>query len=334
LRIDTDEVAFLNATELDRYFSRRDAVADVEWPSWIVPGWVKGWIPKTAPSRVHKIALPRQPVLFDREQIEPEIHINYLLLILGGDEPLPEAGKKPFRVNSHLGCIAHLQTWRKLQASEKRAKFYALKYIREHGIPWIAELRGRRISDVNEIFEFVSPDAFRDVLNVTRHGAQRLYSADLVVTPSPLNPVQESTFSGCYTAMLEDMAHFNRSMVQDGLHFATSLPFAIDLTDDRRIESATEGDALRLAFNCEINGADVRLNVIRATDPYFTATRLQTRLIGKDELEVVFPTKLLSRPFLRRQVQFRLQTNVPGAVRRFVVGRSNFGTAAASQPSI
>ena len=319
LRIDADEVAFLDSRVLEGFLSREEAVGLVDTPSWIVPGWVQGRTKVPRDVSRGKAELPRLSLLFDSKQVSASIHLNYLWLMLGGGERRPEAGKRPFGFGPRsLGCIAHLQTWRPMRASADRAKFYVLKKSRSHGIEWLNELRGRKISDVNEVFKFVRPDAFRDVLNATRHGAQRLYADNLVVVPSPLSVDQEATFSDNYVAMIDDLAAFNRSLTSTGLHFATDLPFSIDLTGPDCTNAVVKEQTLRLEFDCEVAGAGAVLNELHAAAPYFSASPLPTRINGR-RLTVEFLSSECDRAYLRRQVQISVKTDSPGAVRHFVI---------------
>jgi hypothetical protein len=154
-RIDADEVPFFDIPELDRFLSSGSPIAEMQKPAYISPQWLL--------ALDQSGRLPAEPFIFDRTRVEPDIHLNYLWLVLGPDQ-LPRAHLKPFAVYQPcIGLNAHLVMWRDLKSATDRSAFYWLHSMRERGVPWLPELRGKPISDFKALFELMSPVSYRDL---------------------------------------------------------------------------------------------------------------------------------------------------------------------------
>ena len=66
-RVDADEVIFFDERELERFQSRGEAVAAVETPTYIAPGWIVGPAPVSGWRRLWSRPPPAQRPLFARD---------------------------------------------------------------------------------------------------------------------------------------------------------------------------------------------------------------------------------------------------------------------------
>jgi hypothetical protein len=323
LRIDADEVIFFDEPELERFLAKGGAVAQVTLPSYIAPGWLKAI---KSPEGITR--LPCAPILFDSHRIRPDIHLNYLWLVLGS-ETHPNAGVKPVAV--HLPPVAfnaHLQSWRKLLTATQRAEFYLLQNVREKGIWWLKELKGKPIDDLAVLFDLVPAQKFRDVMQASRTGSQRFYSEDLIVVPSPLKPEQEAVFCDCYTAMLDDLVAFNRTLLDAGLHFATSWPVYLDISSPDCFESVVHDNFVHFGFSCGVRGAQANLDSINSSQPWVTTLPLEVRIDGRFAA-IRIPEPEGSQNWLRRQIHLQFNTDQPGTIQKFHIRKGGSPSPAA-----
>jgi len=136
-RVDADEIMFFDDIALERFLSAGGAVAEMDMPMMIAPGWMASTKP-----------IARQGLLFDRQRIETDIHLNYLWLDLRADT-LPRAAERPSEVFSEpIAFNAHLSEWRHWETAINRAAFYALNNMRGRGVPWLTEFRNKPLSSV------------------------------------------------------------------------------------------------------------------------------------------------------------------------------------------
>jgi hypothetical protein len=314
LRIDADEVMFFDDAELERFFSKGSAIAQVELPSYIAPGWLKAI---KSPEGITR--LPRAPILFDSNRITPDIHLNYLWLVLGS-EPLPNTGGKPAAVHLNpVGFSAHLTGWRQLAAATQRAEFYLLLRARKKGVMWLKELKGKSLGNLSALFDFISPEQFRDILQASKTGAQRFNFDDLIVVPTPLMPEQEASFLDCHTAMMDELAALNRSLLDTGLHFATNWPLYIDISSADCFGAVVQNNAVHFEFSCDVRGANASLNIVDSSQPWFNSVPLDVD-IGSQSATVRLPESERLRPYLRRQIQLRVTTPCAGTIQHFRIG--------------
>ncbi len=104
MRIDADEILHIDDAALAAFLASGEAVAEMETPTYVAPGYVL--------ANIRQKALPRVGFLFDRDRISSDAHLDYLWLVLTTDE-LPNAGRKPFPVHPQaIAFSAHLTGWR------------------------------------------------------------------------------------------------------------------------------------------------------------------------------------------------------------------------------
>jgi len=267
------------------------------------------------------LRLPRLSVLFDRTQIDAKIHLNYLWLVLG-NEALPQPGLRPLRVHREsIGFNAHLQSWRKLAAGTQRAEFYMLMNVRDRGAPWLNELKNKPVDDLATFFEAVPAHQFRDLMRTSRNGAQRFYAEDLLLLPSPLKPEQEASFAYCYDDMLAELASFNRTLVNEGVHFVSNWSIYFDMSSTAALEAIRDGDAIQFEFSCDVRSMKANLNIIDSSQPWFTSTPLEVNT-GDRTATVHLSEATLSRPYLRRQIQLQIATACPGTIQHLRIRKN------------
>jgi len=315
-RIDADEIIFFNERELERFQSRGEAVAAVEMPTYIAPGWIM------APSRGSGLRelwrrlrpqLPRQCFIFNREKIPPNIHLNYLWLKRDADK-LQRRTERPFPITRRpVGFAAHLTVWRSWPAANFRAESYVLHHVLRHGLPWLPALRGQRLDSLAALLDIVPAQDFREIIEASRLGITHMTSSDLALARTPLSPVEEATFVGYYGAMFEGHAALNRRMTQSPQHFAPGLPLVIDISTRACTETLAPDGLLLLEFAHDVARVKVELRAIVPEPPWETSTPLERRREGR--LVVI----RLPQPeeFLRRQIELRVRTRSDEPVQTF-----------------
>jgi len=317
-RMDADEVMFFDERALTKFIDGGGAVAEVEMPTYICPGWIST---TAADSGGNAGALPRQAYLFDREQIEADIHLNYLWssLWLTADKA-PRAGQKPFSVSrTPIGYNAHLTLWRSADNAARRAGYYMLNYMRQFGVPWIPQLRGQPVEDFKTLFDLVPPDAFSEIMLASRLGPRM--KPNEVVTATPLTGAQEATFAGAYLDKLASFATLNSRIAESGLRFTPRARIVIDISDDTCLAPLTSDDVLLFEFSDAVQKAKASLFSLLAGSPREVVSELDVTVEGKCVAVRLPPSGAEKQHALSRQVELRLPKASPRLVQHFRIQR-------------
>jgi len=328
-RIDSDEILFFNEKELQRFFRCRYAVGQVEMPTYIAPGWIKGPTPKTplrgrraklrALFRSRKPRLPRQSFLFDSKRVSPEIHMNYLWIVRDSDKRL-HATEKPFRAYPKpIGFNAHLTIWRGIPHSVLRAESYVLNYILRFGAPWLPELKDRPVPDLRTLFEIVPPQMFREIVTASRLGLNNMLTGVVVMAPSPLTPEQQSVFTGCYDGLLAGHAKLNRQMADTGLHYTPGLPPVIDISDATCTEAIAPDGVLLIEFESDVLTADVQMRSLIPQPPWQVAVALEPKMAGCFLAVRLPPPEGGWNAIVRREIELKVRTKSAAAIQKFQI---------------
>jgi hypothetical protein len=274
-RIDADEIIFFNDNELDAALSRGLAVGEMQMPTYVAPGWIS--CAKDSPS------VERQCFLFDRRKVNSETHLNYLWLILTADT-LPLAGYKPFPVHPEpLAFNAHLMGWRTPATSVSRAAFYVLNWMRQYGVPWLAELRNRPLTQLQTLFHIIPPSAFHSSLRRGQIAVGMTDSPDnRALLPTILAADQEAAFADLYRIFLESLAELNRETTRENQSFITCLPTFLDLSTLAARNAIAPNGRVTLRMSAPLLSAQVRLFTYAASNPNYEVRVLPTNLSGCD----------------------------------------------------
>jgi hypothetical protein len=327
-RIDSDEIMFFDEKELERFFRRGSAVGQIEMPTYIAPGWVKIQPPSLLRGKRARLRAffrgPRPPLkrysfLFDRNHVEPEVHLNYLSLVRDVDKR-PRAGVMPFDIYPRpIGFGAHLTIWRSIPTSVYRVESYVLHYILRHGVPWLPQLQGRPVEDLNSFFEIVPPQIFREIMLASRLGISSMMAGEIAMAPTPLTPKQESFFAGYYGSLLASHAKLNRQMAEAGLHFTPDMPVVIDISDvDCTKAIAPDGVAL-IEFEHDVLGVTERIRSLVSHPPWQIETMLEPRWKGRLLAIPVPPLEQDRNATVRREIELSIRTKSGAAVQRFKI---------------
>lgn len=297
-RIDADEVLTLDTAELERFFAANGAVAEMDMPTYIAPGWIQG---TTGTDHA-----ARQAFLFDREQVSADLHLNYLWLVLTADK-LPRPGERPWPVHGQpVAFNAHLTEWRTPETALMRASFYTMNYMRAHGVPWLPELRNVPLQDPLKLFERVTPAQFKDILLGSRLVAG---NADLpaggCVRRSPLSEAQEAAFAGCYGRLMDELGALNRDLV-NGRYFVTGQRVSIDIGTPGALEALTPDEMIVFEFTGDVAAAKVELRCLTADEPWQATREPRHWRSGRFLCVHVSPAEWARRAFLRRKLEFQV----------------------------
>lgn len=298
-RIDADEVLTFDTAEVERFFATGGAVADMEMPIYLAPGLIR--------RSVGGEAIERQCLLFDREQIPADLHLNYLWLVLTADR-LPRADGRPLPIHPRpIAFNAHLTEWRCPASALTRASFYTLNYMRAHGVPWLPELRGVPLADPRALFDIVAPDQFRDILLGSRLVAGNAeLEAGLCVGASPLTAAQEAGFVAHYDRLAASLVALNRSFTERWHAFVTGERVTIDLGTAAALEALTADVQIVFEFSGNVAQARVELRCLTAFAPWQAAYGLPHWRDGPF-LGVRIPAvERAQREFLRRKLEFQI----------------------------
>jgi hypothetical protein len=329
-RIDSDEILFFDEKELERFFYLNGAVGQVEMPTYIAPGWIRGVAPRP-PLRGRRAklraffrpprqqGLPRQSFLFDRYRVEPEIHMNYLWIVRDSDKRL-HATEKPFRAYPRpIGFNAHLTIWRGIPHSVLRAESYVLNYILRFGAPWLPELKDRPVPDLRALFEIVPPQMFREIVTASRLGMNNMLTGAVIMAPSPLTPEQQSVFAGCYDGLLAGHAKLNRQMADAGLHYTPGLPPVIDISDASCTEAIAPDGVLLIEFESDVLNADVQMRSLIPCSPWQVAAALEPKMAGRFLAVRLPPPEGGWNVIVRREIELKIRTKSAAAIQRFKI---------------
>jgi hypothetical protein len=298
-RIDADEILFFDDRALETALSRGLAIGGMEMPTYIAPGWIS--CPRDEPG------IGRQCFLFDRQRISPEIHLNYLWLVLTADT-LPLAGTRPFDVYPDpLAFNAHLTGWRTPQTSVSRAAFYVLNWMRQYGVPWLPALRDRPLGNLQDLFDIVPPDVFYSslrmgpiALGMTETIEQR------VLRPTTLGAGQETVFAGLYQNFLAKLAEMNAQPAMTERCFLTCLPVLMDLSTHAARDAIAPNGSARFGISAPLLSASVRLLTYATGEPTIEVQVLPASLRGR-ELHVLLPDPPAGeRRVLRQCLEFQV----------------------------
>jgi hypothetical protein len=273
MRVDADEILFFNDQCLEEFIGSGCAVAEMQFPLYLAPGWVVG------SSSIFKY--PAQCLIFDSEKISSSQHLEYLWLVLPADS-LPEATSKTYPIyEKPVAFGAHLSVWRSTATAVNRAVFYISNWIRKHGVPWVGNTPNATSITFSRLFEFIPADKFRDAMRRCHvaFGITRLSPGEVIV-PTPLTKEQERHFSIYYDSYITGLTELNkksRDLAQTFLH-GESIYF--DITSDSAREAISSFNIVHIEFSSIVNTATATLVTLRTEVPYLARDDLPCNIEG------------------------------------------------------
>jgi hypothetical protein len=312
MRIDADEILFVDDRELERFLSRQGAVGQVLMPTYVAPGWVSAPPSGDAP-------LPRQCVLFDTTQVTPDIHLNYLWLVRDVDK-LPKSGERPFAVYGNpLGVIAHLTIWRAPPGSVYRAESYVLHHMLKNGVAWLPQLRGKPLGSIADLLAIVPASSVRNFVESTRLSFKNMVKGEAGLTRSPLTKAQDAVFDHLYAPLMQGHAALNRRMAEIPQMFASKSLLTINVTDhDCTVAVAPDG-FMHLEFDCDVAFAKAEMRTLVTEPPWLSTAVLDVHSGRREVVVPVPPAETLPAHTLRREVELQVRLKGGGPVQSFKI---------------
>lgn len=312
-RIDADEVPFFDDPKLEQFIASGNVIAELFKPTYISPQWLV--------ALNESGLLPAEPFLFDGTRVEPQIHLNYLWLVLGPDR-LADAGARPFRVHeTPIGFNAHLNEWRDHRSQTRRGTFYWLQSIRETGVPWIPELRDKPLADLSSLFRVTAPEVFSELVASSIILLSQTFRAlGWYSVRSPLTRQQEAMFVDRFAAMRSERAALNQMIVSDGLTFWPGMPITLDLSSRECSDILVADGAIRLSSNCALSKVSATLHLLLPGSPWHSCADLECEQQGSTAV-VRLPDEPPLYSYLRREVDISLMAGPGEPLRRFQVRR-------------
>lgn len=311
-RVDADEVLFFNEKVLEKALFDGLAVGEMQMPNLVAPGWI---------SRARNLPdIECQCFLFDRRRVSPEIHLNYLWLILTADQ-LPQVGQKPFPVYPMpLAFNAHLTGWRTPRTGVNRASFYTLNWMRKNGVPWLESLRDRPLTNVQSLFDALPPTAFFSSLSRGRIAFGMIESAaNRVFTPNPLDAAQESTYLKIYENFMTSLVEMNQQTVSREQPFLTCLPTLLDLTTEASRKVVAPNATVTIRMSAPLNAAKATLLTYTTKEPFNQERDLSVQLNGNNFTVVLPAIEPDDGPMLRQCLEFHVWPVVAELPQRFQI---------------
>lgn len=310
-RLDADEIVFPDHQALRMFFDGGQAVAEMEIPPIChSPDWVEAPTPE-AP-------IPRVGLVFDSTQIQPMDHLRYLWIV-AKDWPAPDAGPLAPAAPRAVARTAHLAAWRSPEGARNRAAFYNLAYIRNYGCPWLRDIEGHPVADLDTFFARVDPVAFNASLLVGAQCCSDFDFTDKVLIPSPFSAEQRAIIQPHYAFFLRSHERRNLEMVRSMQWFVHGEMTRIDVTTPSAMATVAAAGDVQLVFSHPPLSARAELHLLDPTAPYGQCIALAAVTRGH-ALHIVIPAGLAGRPALRRLLRFAIWTREFDRLQQFRIG--------------
>ncbi len=295
-RIDADEVFFFDDLALNDFFERDEAVGQMSMPLYFAPGLVLDKVDWKS----------KQSFLFNKMKIDADVHLNYLWLILPADS-LPLAGQKPFNVFERpLAFNAHLSNWRTPETSTNRSAFYNINYFRAHGVPWIKDLAGAPIGEVNRLFHYLSPMQFRDIIiNSSMVIGECRIKEGMSLFPTPLTQSQEGLFVACYKKYLKSLGELNMTLVTRGRQCLAGSTIMMDMSSEEARQTVCRDNSVTLSTSGAISIAKGRLIRNFNGEPWYNIEELEIDVVDR-RAAIRLPSNVNSDFYIRQILELQL----------------------------
>jgi len=279
LRVDADEVLFFNEKNLEAFLASGCAVAEMDMPTYIAPGWIV----RTTRLRDFYRKYPSQRCLFDSQKISAEGHLKYLWLVIPADT-LPKAKERTFSVFERpIAFCAHLTSWRTVDTAVNRGVFYVMNWMRKHGAPWLPKLNGRPMERFEEFFESIPAPTFREVL---KRGAVAQGTISLgpreTLAKSPLSGQQEKSLEEHYRAFLRALAVQTMKATEEAQTMILGEPVFLDLSTETARSSLAEDGLVRIVTSLPLASVRITLHALATSPPLSAAQPIPATVEGRE----------------------------------------------------
>jgi len=295
-RTDADEVMFFNEEAIERFYSSGLAVAHMDMPLYVAPGWI----------RARKDAPDRQCFLFDTNKITPENHLLYLWLVLTADKlPNSEAVRQSV-FEEPLAFNAHLTHWRSPKTAAFRASFYFLNFVRGYGVPWLPEFRDKPQSDLTVLLSQLPPKSLYGALQWSDivSGPQIKSDDRFELRRTPLGAVQECLIAPYYETFITERAAKTEELNQYPHNFIIATDNYIDYSRPETYQLASQMGAITLEFSIPIGAARAHMHYVIPSPSGHVISELEYKIDG-NRLVIQTPHDVPSK-FLARNLEFQV----------------------------
>ena len=316
LRIDADEVLTFDDKLLSQFFKSEYAVASMYMHQHVTPDYVL-----VHDSGQGRIAV--QPVLFDKEQVSAEIHLNYIFLVLPADS-LPKPDQKPFPAYPvPVASCSHLTMMRHPRSAVFRGSFYYINWMRANGVSWISNLRGRPLTNSSDLFREVSPEKFRDIMlgehfvtgvpDPNRKDFAFRHSSTL--TPSELSPENKEALKLSFEDYLASLAELNARLVE-GRYCRNNIDFMLDATTESSLQPIAPQGTLSLECDEPVAAVEAQIVSLFSHEPWKRSKPLSAAT-NSSGVEIDLSTLgTLEDSELRRIISIKIRNNSKKTIHR------------------
>lgn len=284
-RIDADEIYFYHEGQLDKFYESGMAVAEMEMPMYLSPEYI------VKDNNLSK--LPCQCFIFNRALISPELHLNYLWLVLTLDELPLGSQKTPFRVYERpIAFNAHLTNFRSTKTSIVRGSFYNINWMRENGVSWSDAHRNKILQDPNVIFEDLSPTEFLDTIKSGAFtvGLYKLKSNETVI-PAPLTASQIDTIRPIFESFKNSLKVQYQKNLTTKCHLISNTNIYFDLAC--LPSSILQNGFITLKIDDRITHAAAKVILTSNSEPFFC--EIAPPLLSEEKTVTVrFPSEVIT----------------------------------------
>jgi len=308
-RVDADEVFFFN-DNLDAFLLAGGAVAQMEMPLYVSPGWIL-----SRPG-----AIERQSFLFDSKQIDSDAHLKYLWLI-GSSIEQPSPNELAVIFPEPIAFNAHLSHWRTPATSVNRAAFYTLNSVRMYGAAWFSDLWAKPVPDLSAFFKHVTPSVFCETLLGSSIVTGHMPPDDAVLKASPLSGFDERNFEYLFTSFLKSHARMNAELASSGRYMLHDVQ--IDLSSVEAMQAVAGGSELAFMFSSDIASADVAMRYVLPASTWDIVQPLTVEIKGDTLSLDPYQNSDRFGKFLRRVLSMTVSFKSGSPIQRFApIGRS------------
>jgi hypothetical protein len=307
LRIDADEVLFFDDGALDRFLTSTYAVAEMEMPTYVAPGWIQAWSDR----------LPRQSFLFKRSEISAEDHLHYLWLVLTADE-LPGITARLPVFPEPIAFNAHLTMWRTPDTAIQRACFYTLNWSRKHGVPWIRELQNKPLEDVATLLKSVPAQAYFDIMLGNRIVSGNFELNGAMLRATPLTAEQEALLLPIYEAYHNAHTQQNLILLRQHRHIFSGHALFIDISHERSFSAVVKDGLVTLEASDTIGHATITLHSMTPSAPCAAALKLEPR-IAKNVVSFEVPKDPPGEELVQKNLEISLWLGSSDPLQRLIL---------------
>lgn len=267
LRIDADEVLTFDDAQLSQFLTSDYAVAAMRMHLHVTPDYV---LVDNKDTKWISI----QTVLFDKQKVSAEAHLNYIFLVLTADA-LPEPDQKQFPTFPQpIASCSHLSLLRHPRSALLRGSYYHINWMRAHGVGWIPNLRGRPLSDTADLFREIAPEQFRDIIMYSdfvagwqEPGRPKVLRHSSTLTPSELSAEKQGALERSYTDYLTSLTELNACLV-DGIWVRNNSEFLLDATTEMSLQAIAPMGVLSLECDEPVKSVEAKVLTLHALEPW------------------------------------------------------------------